>query len=70
MDRFRIVGPCRLSGEVEAAGANNAVLPAVAGIYNDNTFKRFKQGLLGYGLVGRAAKHQGHDQGQAKTPNY
>ncbi|MDX1631216.1 MAG: UDP-N-acetylglucosamine 1-carboxyvinyltransferase [Thermoanaerobaculia bacterium] len=30
MDRFRIHGPCRLSGSVEASGAKNAALPALA----------------------------------------
>ncbi len=30
MDRFRIVGPTRLSGEVRAGGAKNAALPALA----------------------------------------
>ncbi len=30
MDRFRIEGPCRLVGEIRAAGAKNAALPAVA----------------------------------------
>jgi UDP-N-acetylglucosamine 1-carboxyvinyltransferase len=30
MDRFRITGPCRLSGTVAASGAKNAALPALA----------------------------------------
>lgn len=30
MDRFRIHGPCRLAGSVEASGAKNAALPALA----------------------------------------
>ena len=30
MDRFRIHGPCRVSGKVEAAGAKNAALPEMA----------------------------------------
>lgn len=30
MDRFEIVGPCTLRGSVEAAGAKNAALPAMA----------------------------------------
>ena len=30
MDRFRIQGPCRVSGRVEAAGAKNAALPEMA----------------------------------------
>ena len=30
MDRFRIEGPTRLTGEVEIAGAKNASLPALA----------------------------------------
>ncbi len=30
MDRFRILGPTRLSGSVEVAGAKNAALPALA----------------------------------------
>ena len=30
MDRFQIEGPCRLAGEIRAAGAKNAALPALA----------------------------------------
>jgi UDP-N-acetylglucosamine 1-carboxyvinyltransferase len=30
MDRFRILGPCRLNGEIAAEGAKNAALPALA----------------------------------------
>src|SRR5688500_4809714 len=30
MDRFRIVGPCRLAGAVRASGAKNAALPCLA----------------------------------------
>jgi UDP-N-acetylglucosamine 1-carboxyvinyltransferase len=30
MDRFRILGPCRLHGEIAAEGAKNAALPALA----------------------------------------
>ncbi|MCP4202178.1 MAG: UDP-N-acetylglucosamine 1-carboxyvinyltransferase [bacterium] len=30
MDKLRIVGPCRLEGEIQAAGAKNAALPALA----------------------------------------
>ncbi|MCB1035073.1 MAG: UDP-N-acetylglucosamine 1-carboxyvinyltransferase, partial [Acidobacteria bacterium] len=30
MDRFRILGPTRLTGTVEASGAKNASLPAMA----------------------------------------
>jgi UDP-N-acetylglucosamine 1-carboxyvinyltransferase len=30
VDRLRIVGPCRLAGEVRASGAKNAALPALA----------------------------------------
>ena len=30
MDRFRIQGPCRLSGRIEVAGAKNAALPEMA----------------------------------------
>lgn len=30
MDKFRIEGPCRLSGRVRASGAKNAALPALA----------------------------------------
>lgn len=30
MDKFRITGPCRLSGEIAASGAKNAALPEMA----------------------------------------
>ena len=40
MDRFRIIGPNRLTGRIQAAGAKNAALPALAAsLLTDETLK-------------------------------
>ncbi|MEE8367797.1 MAG: UDP-N-acetylglucosamine 1-carboxyvinyltransferase [Thermoanaerobaculia bacterium] len=70
MDRFRIQGPCRLTGSVDIAGAKNAALPAmVASLLTDQPIllRRLPkvrdidtlEKLLGH--LGVTAEHQGNE---------
>lgn len=76
MDRFRIVGPCRLQGEIVVSGAKNAALPALAAVllteapvrldnvpavWDVRTLGRILEGIgYEFNLEGSAAELQEH----------